>query len=102
MAALFATRIRAEWSALLEGTDACFAPVLTPDEAADHPHMQARDVYSRSEGVLQPNPAPRFSATPAATPGPVPRRGEHTDAVLGELCNLNQADLARLRSEGII
>lgn len=82
MAALFATKTRAEWSALLEGTDACFAPVLTPDEAAEHPHMQARDVYSRSEGVLQPNPAPRFSATPAATPGPVPRRGEHTDAVM--------------------
>lgn len=83
-AALFATRTRAEWNALLEGTDACFAPVLTPDEAAEHPHLRARGVYSRNDGVLQPNPAPRFSATPPAAPGPVPQRGEHTDAVLRE------------------
>lgn len=81
-AALFATRSRAEWCALLEGTDACFAPVLTPDEAADHPHMRARDIYSRNGGALQPNPAPRFSGTPAARPGPIPRRGEHTETVL--------------------
>jgi len=81
-AALFASRTREEWCRLLEGTDACFAPVLTPDEAADHPHMRARDVYSREGGLLQPNPAPRFSGTPAARPGPVPRRGEHNADVL--------------------
>jgi acetyl-CoA hydrolase len=80
--ALFASRTRAEWCDLLEGTDACFAPVLTPDEAADHPHMQARGVYSRDNGILQVNPAPRFSAMPAGRPGPIPRRGEHTGAVL--------------------
>ena len=84
LASLFATRTRAEWTAMLEGTDACFAPVLTPEEAADHPHMRAREVYSRENGVLQVNPAPRFSATPAAKPGPVPRRGAHTEDVLRE------------------
>ncbi len=81
-ATLFASRSRAEWCALLEGTDACFAPVLSPDEAADHPHLRARGVYTREGGVLQPNPAPRFSATPAGAPGPIPRRGQHNDAVL--------------------
>jgi len=81
-AALFAMRGRADWCELLEGTDACFAPVLTPDEAAEHPHVRAREIYSRNGDVLQPNPAPRFSGTPATHPGPVPRRGEHTQAVL--------------------
>jgi len=81
LAQLFAGRTRDEWCALLEGTDACFAPVLDPDEAAAHPHMAARAVYSRIDGVLQANPAPRFSRTPGRT-GTIPRRGEHSDAVL--------------------
>jgi acetyl-CoA hydrolase len=84
LAALFATRDRAAWCTLLEGTDACFAPVLSPDEAARHPHLAARGVYTQANGVLQPSPAPRFSATPAAVPGPVPARGEHTAAVLAD------------------
>lgn len=81
---LFASRTRDEWCALLEGTDACFAPVLSPDEAADHPHMRAREVYTRTDGLLQASPAPRFSGTPADAPGPVPLPGEHTDRVLQE------------------
>jgi crotonobetainyl-CoA:carnitine CoA-transferase CaiB-like acyl-CoA transferase len=81
-AAVFATRTRDEWCALLEGTDACFAPVLNPDEAASHPHMAARGVFHRYDGVLQANPAPRFSGTPAASPGSIPRRGQHTESVL--------------------
>jgi len=84
LAALFETRTRSEWCELLEGTDACFAPVLTPNEAAEHPHMQARNVYRVDDGVLQPNPAPRFSATPPSNPGQIPQRGGHTDTVLRE------------------
>jgi alpha-methylacyl-CoA racemase len=61
---VFKTRSRADWCALLEGTDACFAPVLEIDEAPDHPHMQQRGVYVSKDGVRQPAPAPRFSATP--------------------------------------
>jgi crotonobetainyl-CoA:carnitine CoA-transferase CaiB-like acyl-CoA transferase len=83
-AELFATRTRDEWCALLEGTDACFAPVLDPDEAARHPHMAARGVFNRNDGVLQANPAPRFSRTPAAQPGSVPRRGQNTQDVLDD------------------
>ena len=84
LAALFATRERDAWCRLLEGSDACFAPVLTPEEAADHPHMQARGVYFRADGTLQASPAPRFSGTPAGTPGAIPARGEHNAAVLAE------------------
>ena len=84
LATLFATRPRAHWVALLEGTDACFAPVLTPREALAHPHLAARETYAERDGVLQAAPAPRFSATPSATPGPVPRRGEHGADILRE------------------
>ena len=64
LAALFATKTRAEWCALLEGTDACFAPVLSLEEAPHHPQMRARGAYTNHEGNLQPAPAPRFSRTP--------------------------------------
>lgn len=72
MRRLFASRIlektRDEWSAILEGTDVCFAPVLTMAEAASHPHMKAREVFMDIEGVTQPAPAPRFSRTPTGIP----------------------------------
>ncbi|MEJ8858801.1 CaiB/BaiF CoA-transferase family protein [Variovorax robiniae] len=82
-AQLFSTRTRDEWCALLEGTEACFAPVLDPDEAANHPHMAAREVYRRVDGVLQASPAPRFSRTPARAGG-VPQRGQHQTDVLDD------------------
>lgn len=66
LAALFACRTQNEWCALLEGTDACFAPVLTLEEAAQHPHMLERGVYRDLNGVLHAAPAPRFSRTPGA------------------------------------
>ncbi|MDD2058556.1 CoA transferase [Pseudomonas sp. GD03860] len=81
-ATIFAQRSCAQWCELLEGTDACFAPVLNLDEAAEHPHLKARQVFARDNGMLQANPAPRFSATPDLRPGRIPTRGEHTDEVL--------------------
>jgi alpha-methylacyl-CoA racemase len=69
-AALFATRTRDDWCALLEGTDACFAPVLDMDEAPRHPHNAARATFVDVDGVTQPAPAPRFSRTPGQA-GPV-------------------------------
>jgi alpha-methylacyl-CoA racemase len=63
---LFAGRSREEWCAILEGTDACFAPVLTLEEAPEHQHMRERGVYLRKDGIMQPAPAPRFSRTPGA------------------------------------
>lgn len=81
---VFLTRTRAQWCELLEGTDACFAPVLSMSEAADHPHNAARGTFVRQDGVLQPAPAPRFDRTPSALPAPAPRTGEHTAALLAD------------------
>jgi len=64
LAAVFLTKSREEWCALLEGTDACFAPVLSLDEAPMHVHNVARNTFVEIEGVTQPAPAPRYSATP--------------------------------------
>jgi crotonobetainyl-CoA:carnitine CoA-transferase CaiB-like acyl-CoA transferase len=81
---LFATRPRGDWCALLEGSDACFAPVLSPEEAATHPHMAARGVYREADGILHAAPAPRFSRVPDLPIGRIPQRGGDLDAVLGE------------------
>ncbi len=63
-AQMFATRTRAEWTAVFDGSDACVAPVLELAEAPDHPHMIARDAFATIDGVAHPAPAPRFSRTP--------------------------------------
>ncbi|UHC14270.1 CoA transferase [Methylobacterium currus] len=67
---LFAGRTRDEWCRLLEGTDACVAPVLSLSEAADHPHLAARGTFVTVDGTVQPAPAPRFSGTPTAIKPP--------------------------------
>lgn len=64
MANLFKTKSQAEWIELLEGTDACFAPVLDLEEAREHPHMKARNAYVEHDGEWHTAPAPRFSRTP--------------------------------------
>jgi alpha-methylacyl-CoA racemase len=81
---LFRTRTRDEWCALLEGTDACFAPVLTMEEAPHHPHNVARGSFVEVDGVVQPGPAPRFSRTPAGRPAPPRDLGEGTRVALTE------------------
>jgi alpha-methylacyl-CoA racemase len=63
---VFKTKTRDEWSEIMEGTDVCFAPVLTMTEATKHPHMTARETFITRHGVTQPAPAPRFSRTPSA------------------------------------
>ena len=63
---VFRSKTREEWCNIMEGTDICFAPVLTMAEAPDHPHMAARNVFVERHGVTQPAPAPRFSRTPSA------------------------------------
>jgi alpha-methylacyl-CoA racemase len=75
-------RTRDEWDAVLAGTDACYAPVLELAEAPAHPHNAARGTFVEVAGVVQPAPAPRFSATPPATPEPAEPPGAHTRAVL--------------------
>ncbi len=82
MAALIKTKTRDEWCALLETTDACFAPVLEPYEAKDHPHNRVRGTFTELGGVVQPAPAPRFSRTVPEIAGPPPGHGQHTDEAL--------------------
>jgi alpha-methylacyl-CoA racemase len=101
MQALFRQRTRDEWCALLEGSDACFAPVLTMAEAPEHPQSRARQSFARIDGIVQPAPAPRFSRTPCALPDPPPVPGEHTDAALLDW-GIAQDEVARLRARGAI
>lgn len=85
LAALFLTRSRAEWTALLEGTDVCFAPVLSLGEAPLHPHAVARVAFVEVEGATHPAPAPRYSGTPLARPRAAHAPGADTNAVLKAL-----------------
>jgi len=85
LTAAFAARPRDEWVAHFAGRDACVAPVLTTEETLADPHLRARGTVFELDGVPQPGPAPRFSATPAALDRPPPEPGEHTREVLVEL-----------------
>lgn len=83
-AALFATKKRDDWCALLEGTDACVAPVLDMAEAPLHPHNQARNAFIEIAGVTQPAPAPRFSRTAPEAGEAAAAPGQHSAAVLSD------------------
>ena len=101
LAAVFRTRTRDEWCALLEGTDACFAPVLDPDEAPAHPHNRERGTFTEVGGIVQPAPAPRFSRTPPAVAGPPPAPGAHTDEALADW-GFSAGEVAGLRAASAI
>jgi alpha-methylacyl-CoA racemase len=90
---------RDEWCARLEGSDVCFAPVLTLAEAASHPHARARAGYVELEGVVQPAPAPRFDRTPAGPLRPSPEEGAHTQTVLAE-AGFSAAEIDELVAQG--
>ena len=100
-AAIFRTKTRDEWCALLEGTDACFAPVLSLAEAPTHPHNVARQTFVTVDGVVQPAPAPRFSRTPGAIQRPPARAGDHTDEGLRDW-GFSADEVAQLRAAGAI
>jgi crotonobetainyl-CoA:carnitine CoA-transferase CaiB-like acyl-CoA transferase len=85
LAGLFAGQPRAHWLDLFEGSDACVAPVLSPEDAAQDTHMQARGTWLEAHGMLQPAAAPRFDGAPPAPPKPPPDRGADTQAILAEL-----------------
>ncbi|MDO9074027.1 MAG: CaiB/BaiF CoA-transferase family protein [Rubrivivax sp.] len=92
-------RTRDAWCLLLEGSDACFAPVLDFDEAPRHRHAQSRGAFVDVCGVLQPAPAPRFDRTPAGHPRPAPEVGQHTDELLRE-AGCSAEEIAALRAAG--
>jgi alpha-methylacyl-CoA racemase len=96
LSAIFRQRTRDEWCELLEGTDTCFAPVLTITEAPVHTHAVARNAYVNVEGVQQPAPAPRFSRT-APIASVAPRRGQHTQEIMLAL-GYSEPEFLRLQS----
>lgn len=98
---LFKSKTRDEWCALLEGSDACFAPVLSLAEAPHHPHNVARGTFVEIDGVVQPAPAPRFSRTPAAHPTPPAPRGEGARATLADW-RIAEARIETLLTTGVI
>jgi alpha-methylacyl-CoA racemase len=81
-AAVFRTRTRDDWVGFFAGREACIAPVLSIDEAPQHPQMQARSTFTHFDEVLHPSPAPRFSRTPGALRRPAPAAGQHSAEVL--------------------
>ena len=95
------TRTRAEWCASLEGTDACFAPVLSFDEAAQHPHMLSRGTIVEREGVRQPAPAPRFSRSRPGEPATAPEHGADAAAILAD-CGFETSAVQSLIAAGVV
>jgi alpha-methylacyl-CoA racemase len=98
-AELFRARTRAEWEEIFTGKDACVSPVLTPEEAAAHPHAQERGSFCSAAGVLQPSPVPRFSRTPGGIAGAPALPGRQSDGTL-ESWGIPAARIAELRSSG--
>lgn len=92
---------RDELTERAQGSDACLTPVLSPWEAAEHPHNRARGTFVDVGGVTQPAPAPRFDRTPAGTPEAPHDKGADTEAVLAEL-GVTGEELARLRECGAL
>jgi alpha-methylacyl-CoA racemase len=101
VAALFKQKTRAEWCELMEGTDVCFAPVLTLEEAPRHPHNVARKTFVEVAGVTQPAPSPRFSRTPGEISRPPSAPAADTDEALTDW-GLSEAEIGKLRSAGAI
>ncbi|GAA5316311.1 MAG: CaiB/BaiF CoA-transferase family protein [Candidatus Pelagadaptatus aseana] len=100
MAELFASKTRAEWCELLEGTDVCFGPVLTYHEAAEHPHNVARNTFLNIDGVLQPAPAPKLSNHKPEFSNP-PANGENGDEILAA-AGFDADAIAALKQQGAV
>jgi alpha-methylacyl-CoA racemase len=98
-AKIFATRTRDEWVAVAAGHDACLAPVLTIDEAPEHPQMQARGVYAMFDGLRHPSPAPRFSRTPSDLRRSPPAPGCQSRQALADW-GISSDQIAALESAG--
>jgi alpha-methylacyl-CoA racemase len=99
LAAIFKTKTRAEWCELLEGTDACFAPVLSLAEAPSHPHNAARGTFVERDGRVQPAPAPRFSRTPGSIQRGPSKQGADTESAL-RAWGVSDGELAKLKELG--
>jgi len=98
---LFKKKTRDEWCKIMEGTDACFAPVLSMEEAPRHPHNLSRGTFVEIDGVIQPGPAPRFSRTKVEIQGLPAKPGQDTDVVLREW-GFSDIEISELRIARVI
>ncbi len=101
ISAIFKSKTRDEWRDIMEGTDVCFAPVLSPQEATEHPHNVHRNTFIEIGGFKQPAPAPRFDRTPTATPTAARHPGQDTDEALGKW-GFSGDEIAKLRESGAV
>ena len=101
MVAVFKGKTRDEWCEIMEGSDVCFAPVLTMDEAPRHPHIAARETFVTVAGKVQPAPSPRFSRTAPSIQRPPPQPGQHTEEGLTDW-GLAGEEIQKLRESGAI
>jgi alpha-methylacyl-CoA racemase len=101
LASIFASKTRDEWCVLMEGSDVCFAPVLTLQEAIDHPHNRARNTFIEVDGVVQPAPAPRFSRTVPQPPQAPRASGVDLEGTLGRW-GFRADEIAALRDSGAV
>jgi alpha-methylacyl-CoA racemase len=99
--AAFKRKSRDEWCREMEGTDVCFAPVLSLAEAPQHAHNRARGAFVDIDGVTQPAPAPRYSRTPGAVPRSAPQRGEGGAQALADW-GFSKADVEGFRARGAL
>ena len=98
---VFKTKTQAQWCQIMEGSDVCFAPVLSIFEAPDHPHNRARGSFVSVDGVVQPAPAPRFSRTQPEISHGARLPGEDSDAVLRD-CGFSAQEIKSLQASGIV
>jgi alpha-methylacyl-CoA racemase len=96
----FKERTREEWCSAFDGSDACFAPVLTFSEARAHPHNAARNTFVHSGKVDQPAPAPRFSRTPGEIRRAPPERGEGGGQALADW-GFSKSEIEKFKSLGL-
>ena len=101
LAIIMKARTQAQWCELMEGTDVCFAPVLTFMDAPNHPANVARNTYIEVDGLTQPAPAPRFSRTPSTVEHGAHKAGQDTDQIL-QAMGFAQTDVTSLRARGAI
>jgi alpha-methylacyl-CoA racemase len=101
IARVIATQTRDHWDKIMEGTDVCYAPVLSLTEAPNHAHNKARATFIEVDGVVQPAPAPRFSRTKPEVQGSAPTAGQHNEQILTGW-GFSNGDIAALKSAGAI
>ncbi len=101
LTAVFKSKTRDAWCGIMEGSDVCFAPVLSMGEAPEHPHNVERGTFVERDGAIQAAPAPRFSRTAPEIGRPAPHTGQDTDAVLAEN-GFSTEEIAKLHASGAV